>query len=73
MSNKQFRNINRIAHLIEGVFIALFVYSPLRTDDTYLAIMQFVILPAIIISGVFMWQQPKIMKLLRRNTRTKSA
>lgn len=73
MSNKQFRNINRIAHLIEGVFIALFVYSPLRTDDTYLAIMQFVILPAIIISGVFMWQQPTIMKLLRRNTRTKSA
>lgn len=73
MSNKQFRNINRIAHLIEGVFIALFVYSPLRTDDTYIALMQFVILPAIIISGMFMWQQPRIMKLLRRNNRMAEA
>jgi|LakMenEpi03Aug12_release.lakeMendotaPanAssembly.Ray.scaffolds.fasta_scaffold1658487_2 hypothetical protein len=73
MSNKQFRNIARIAHLIQGVFIALFVYSPLRTDDTYLAIMQFVILPSIIISGMSLWQQPRIMKLLRGDTRTKSA
>jgi hypothetical protein len=68
MSNKQLRNIVRIAHIIEGVFIGLFVYSPLRTDETYLAMMQFVILPAIIISGVFMWQQPRILKLFRRTT-----
>jgi hypothetical protein len=68
MSNKQIRNIVRIAHIVEGVFIALFVYSPLRTDDTYLAIMQFVILPAIIISGVFMWQQPRILQLFRRQS-----
>lgn len=68
MSNKQIRNIVRIAHIVQGVFIALLVYSPLRTDATYLAIMQFVILPSIIISGVFLWQQPRILKLFRRTT-----
>lgn len=70
MSNKQIRNITRISHIVEGAFIGAFVYSPLRTDDTYLAIMQFVILPAIIISGIFLWQQPRILKLFRRQPKT---
>jgi hypothetical protein len=68
MSNKRFRNVTRIFHIIAGSMIAALVYSSaLKESDVYLALMQFVIMPGLIISGVALWQQPKIMKFLRRN------
>jgi hypothetical protein len=67
MSNKQIRNIVRALHIIEGVFIGVFVYSPLRTDPTFLAIIQYIIVPALVISGIFMWQQATILKWFRRS------
>jgi thiosulfate reductase cytochrome b subunit len=68
MSSKRFRTILRALHLVEAVFISLLVYSPLRTDATYLAIMQWVIIPAIVISGIAMWQQARLVKLFRPAT-----
>jgi len=63
MSSKQIRTIVRIAHLIEGAMIAAFIYgAPLRTNDFYSALIQFVVLPLAIISGLVMWQLPRINK-----------
>jgi thiosulfate reductase cytochrome b subunit len=63
MSSKQIRNVMRIAHIIEGTLIAIFIYSAtLRADPTYTALIQFVITPLIILSGVVMWQLPRINK-----------
>lgn len=68
MSNKQFRQIVRAGHIIEGVLIALYIYSPLGSNTTYDALIKFVILPLIVISGMALWQQPKIMKFMRQRS-----
>ena len=69
MSNKRFRQVVRVGHIIEGAMIAAFVYSPtLRASSVYTAIIQFVIVPLIILSGVLLWQQPRVMKWIRRST-----
>jgi thiosulfate reductase cytochrome b subunit len=66
MSNKQIRTITRWIHIIGGAMIAAFVYaSPLRDSDTFTLLMQLVVIPLLIVSGVVMWQQPKILKWLR--------
>lgn len=69
MSNKQFRQVVRVGHIVEGALIAAFIYSPtLRASGAYTAIIQFVVLPLIILSGVLLWQQPRVMKWLRRSS-----
>lgn len=70
MSNKQFRQTVRIGHIIEGVMIALYLYSPtLAANVVYAGIVKFVVFPAIVISGLLLWQQPRVLKFFR-NLRT---
>jgi hypothetical protein len=66
MSNRLFRQIIRIAHLVEGVLIGVYFYSPLGSEPFYGDLIRFVVLPMIVVSGLVMWQQPKVVKLLRR-------
>lgn len=67
MSNAQLRKIFRWAHIVEGALIAAFIYSAaLRESDVYTALIQIVVVPAVILSGVLMWQQPRLAKLFRR-------
>lgn len=67
MSNAQLRKILRWAHIVEGSLIAAFIYSAaLRESEIYAALIQIVVVPAVIASGVLMWQQPRLAKLLRR-------
>jgi thiosulfate reductase cytochrome b subunit len=66
MSNKQLRNVVRLVHLAIAVIIAAFVYSPLRLNDTFTAIIQLIVIPVLIVSGIVMWQQPLVIKWLNR-------
>ncbi|MBL8095881.1 MAG: hypothetical protein JNL73_17020 [Anaerolineales bacterium] len=66
MSNKQLRNVVRLVHLAIAVIIAAFAYSPLRLNDTFAAVVQFVVIPVLIVSGLVMWQQPLVIKWLNR-------
>lgn len=66
MSNRQLRITIRWIHLIGGALIAASIYSPtLHASETMTAILRFGVLPLLIVSGVVLWQQPKIMKLFR--------
>lgn len=66
MSNKQLRVNLRWTHIIIAVFIGVMLYSPLGTNDAYLALMRFGVFPLLALTGVAMWQQPKLGKLLKR-------
>jgi high-affinity Fe2+/Pb2+ permease len=67
MSNKQLRQVLRIGHIIEGVLIIAFIYSSsLRANDFYSGLIQFVVVPAIVISGIMLWQQARINKWRRQ-------
>jgi hypothetical protein len=68
MSNKQLRIVSRLIHLVGSGFIGTYVYSSaLSSDPTFAFIVQFVVFPSLAITGLVMWQQPRISKLLRRS------
>ncbi|MEM8859025.1 MAG: hypothetical protein AAGD96_11935 [Chloroflexota bacterium] len=67
MSNKTLRQTTRILHFMGAAFIGAFVYGPWGDGSTLEAINQFVIIPALTISGILLWQQPRVMKLFRRS------
>ncbi len=69
MSNKKLRDLLRIGHIIAGVMIIIFVYSStLREDAVYSMLIQFVIIPAVSISGLMLWQQPLLNKWRKRSS-----
>ncbi len=68
MSNKQLRNVLRVVHLVLAVVMAVLIYSPLRLDNTFAAVVQFIVVPVAGISGIVMWQQPAVVKLFNRRS-----
>ena len=63
MSSKNLRLMFRYAHIIEGALIAAYVYSStLRANAVYAGLIQFVIVPLAIFSGIAMWQLPRYNK-----------
>ena len=73
MSNKSLRNAIRIIHLIAAATLVMYFYSPIAGDVTLRLIIQFVTLPSIVLTGIALWQQAYLNKLLNRNTRKSTA
>ena len=69
MSNKNLRNVIRIVHLIAAAVFGMYFYSPIAGDETLRLVIQFVTLPSIVLTGLALWQQAYLNKLLSRNTR----
>lgn len=69
MSNKKLRNIIRTVHLIAALTFGIYFYSPIAGDETLKLIIQFVTLPSIVLTGIALWQQVSLNKLLNRNPR----
>lgn len=64
--NKMLRTATRWTHLLLGWLIGVFVYTPAREDDTFVLLMQVVFVPAVVLTGVWMWQQARIRRLYKR-------
>ena len=73
MSNKNLRNVIRIIHLIAAATLGMYFYSPIAGDETLRLIIQFVTLPSILLTGIALWQQAYLNKLLKRSTRKSTA
>ena len=73
MSNKNLRNAIRMIHLIAAATLGVYFYSPIAGDETLRLIVQFVTLPSIVLTGIALWQQAYLNKLLKRNTRKSMA
>jgi hypothetical protein len=65
MSNKQVRNFMRILHFVGAGVIGTYIYSPWGDDPTFTAAVQFIIIPLLSLTGVVMWKQAWVGKLLR--------
>ena len=68
MGNKNLRNIIRIIHLIAAATLGMYFYSPLAGDVTLRLVIQYVTLPSIVLTGIALWQQAYLNKLLNRST-----
>ena len=64
MSNKNLRVVIRFIHLLAAVSLGLYFYSPLVGDPTLALIVRFVTLPGILLTGIALWQQSYLNKLL---------
>lgn len=65
MSEKGLRNILRVIHLVAGVVLGNFLYSPFGSDPTFRMLMQIVIFPLLVLTGLWLWQMPRIRRLLK--------
>ena len=67
--NKTTRTVLRWTHLLVGFLIGVFVYTPAHDNETFVLLMQVAVVPAVTLTGVWMWQQARIKRLSRRSRR----
>ncbi len=67
MTNKLFRQITRWIHIIGSIVIIVYIYTSLGANPAFMTTVRFVTIPLLVLTGLAMWQQPRLMKLLRRN------
>ncbi len=64
-SNKQQRDMQRITHLMGAAVLILYLYTPLGNTPIFTALMQFLVVPLLVATGMLMWQLPRLRKLLQ--------
>lgn len=66
ISNKQLRLILRYTHLAAGILIGLFVYSPLGDVAAFVLLVQIGLIPVVVLTGIWIWQQARVSRLFTR-------
>ena len=68
MNAAQWRRTLRYTHLAIAALVTLFIYvPPLRANGGYELLVQVVVLPVVILTGLAMWQQGRIRKWFARS------
>ena len=57
------RKLQRIAHLVGAAVLFAYVYVPLGTELE--GVVRFGIFPLVTVTGILMWQAPRIRRVLR--------
>jgi hypothetical protein len=62
---KKIRGRQRLAHLVAGALLTLYVYLPITPGAVLHDAIRWVFLPLLVATGVLMWQWPKVRRWLR--------
>jgi hypothetical protein len=54
--------MQRLAHLALGAAIGAFVYSPLRTVPEAVLVVQVLVFPLLVMSGLLMWRGARLRR-----------
>jgi hypothetical protein len=65
VSKKQQRDIQRVVHLVGAAVLVVYIYAPLDSAPLVTALMQAVIVPVLGITGLLMWQGPRLRNLIQ--------
>ncbi len=65
MSNKQLRQTVRLLHLVASFILGAFIYGPWGAGSILEGLIQFLIFPGLAVSGLILWQQPRLARLRR--------
>jgi hypothetical protein len=68
ISDVQKRTVVRWAHMILGIPIIGYVYSPFEEIPNYAPAVRYVFLPAIVLAGLWMWKGHVIRRMFARRT-----
>jgi thiosulfate reductase cytochrome b subunit len=66
ISNKHLRLVLRYTHLAAGILIILFVYSPLGDVSAFELLVQLALIPVVVLTGIWIWQQARVRRLFAR-------
>jgi len=65
MTASRERSIIRILHLVLSVPILGFLYGPVARIEPAAWFTRFVAMPVVVLSGIWLWQKPRIQRWLR--------
>ena len=68
MSSAAKRAILRWTHIILGIPIIGYVYSPFDQIPNYAPLVRFVFLPILLLSGLWMWKGHVVMRLFSKES-----
>lgn len=66
MTPRALRTTLRSAHVVIGLFIGTYIYSPWHADPTWTLAARLALVPLIALSGVAMWKQGRLAALFAR-------
>ncbi|GAL27683.1 hypothetical protein JCM19239_3287 [Vibrio variabilis] len=64
MNGKNIRIVLRWAHIVLALLVGASLYSPLASNEAYMAVTLWGLIPALALTGIGMWKQSSLMKLL---------
>ena len=73
ISNATKRSILRWIHIIFGIPILGYIYSPFEEIPKYAPAVRFVFLPVIVLSGFWMWKGHVLRRLISKDRPNQSA
>lgn len=59
------RTVSRTIHIVAGLLLGTIVYSPSYVSAALIPIARFVAIPAVILTGLFLWKQAPIRAWFR--------
>lgn len=68
MTPRTARTLLRILHLLLGAALAMMVYAPATWTDPLRLVLGTVVVPIVVLTGLAMWQQARLRRLLARAT-----
>ena len=66
LSAKKTRDVQRAVHLVAGVILLLYVYTPMGDQPIPELMVRVMAFPVLAISGLLQWQWPRVRRLLRQ-------
>ena len=57
MSDRKMRSLLRWCHIILGLMLVAYLYTPLHLDKFATDVARFLLVPILMITGIAMWQQ----------------
>jgi hypothetical protein len=67
MTSATRRSILRWIHIVLGIPIAGYIYSPFAEIPNYAPAVRFVFFPMLVLTGLWMWQGHAVRRLFSRN------
>jgi len=61
------RSILRFIHIIFGIPIIGYIYSPFKELPNYAPVVRYVAIPVIVLTGLWMWKGHLLLRLISKN------
>ena len=68
MTDATKRSILRLIHIVFGIPIIGYVYSPLKELPNYAPVVRYIALPVILLSGLWMWKGHLVRRLISKRS-----